>query len=277
MNEILNDVKASLERENNKKFSNIRNLSENILILDNEYFIKSFDSSEKKTSEFLGIIKLEDVLKSLKTSLKTPYIFKDGDKFIVYGFVASERNSFSEGSFAEQLKDLHDQTVKSFGFETDNFIGEGIQENSISDDWGSFFYEYRLIPIVKRSKNSNWDEVIAKNKNKIINILNEHKPLPSPVHGDLWSGNVIFSGDENYLIDPSFYYGDREVDLAMSDLFGGFGKTFYERYFSLYKRDSKFEIRKIIYNLYHLINHYNIFGETYHGPIDRSLKHLNFY
>lgn len=271
------EIKVFLEKEIGKKFTQSRVLSENILVLDNEYFIKSFKDSSHKEAEIQGIKLINEYLVDLDNNLKTPYVFYNKKDSIIYGYISTSRNTSSEKKFADQLYDLHECTGRKFGFPNDNFIGLGRQTNSLSDDWGDFFFNHRLCKMAETSKNIRWLESLNDNQKKIINLLNDHNPSPSPLHGDLWSGNVIFNGDDNFLIDPAVYYGDREVDLAMTELFGGFNKSFYDNYFSKYKRDQKYEIRKIIYNLYHLINHYNIFGESYFGSVERSLKTINHY
>jgi fructosamine-3-kinase len=83
------------------------------------------------------------------------------------------------------------------------------------------------------------------------------------LHGDLWSGNVLFDSNQCWLIDPAVYYGDSEVDLAMTEMFGGFSNAFYHAYFQIRSRSSTYANKRTIYNLYHYLNHYNLFGDSY--------------
>jgi len=105
----------------------------------------------------------------------------------------------------------------------------------------------------------------------VCDILDAHAPQPSLVHGDLWSGNVGFLAGAPVLFDPAVYYGDREVDLAMTELFGGFPREFYSAYEAAWPLPPGYELRKHLYNLYHLLNHLNLFGGGYLGQVNSTL------
>jgi fructosamine-3-kinase len=95
-------------------------------------------------------------------------------------------------------------------------------------------------------------------------FFSDHRPRPSLLHGDLWSGNAgVDRGGTPVIFDPAVYYGDRETDLAMTELFGGFPGQFYEAYVETWPLEPGYEVRKILYNLYHVLNHLNIFGSGY--------------
>jgi fructosamine-3-kinase len=111
-----------------------------------------------------------------------------------------------------------------------------------------------------------FEKVLNQRKENLINYLNETTTHPSLVHGDLWSGNYLCDSEKVYLIDPAVYFGDREVDLAMSEMFGGFSPAFYQAYDTAYPRSADYPHKKKIYNLYHYLNHYNLFGQSYLGP-----------
>ena len=102
-----------------------------------------------------------------------------------------------------------------------------------------------------------------------------HKPQPSLLHGDLWSGNAGFTPDGPVIFDPAVYYGDRETDLAMTELFGGFPREFYRAYDEAFPLQPGYEQRKHLYNLYHLLNHLNIFGAAYRAQVERTLGLLH--
>ena len=102
-----------------------------------------------------------------------------------------------------------------------------------------------------------------------------HEPLPSLLHGDLWSGNAAaLAGGEPVIFDPAIYYGDREADLAMTELFGGFPPAFYEAYGAEYPLDAGYATRRQLYNLYHVLNHLNLFGGGYRVQAERMIAQL---
>jgi protein-ribulosamine 3-kinase len=175
-----------------------------------------------------------------------------------------------EGDFpalGRMLARLHRATNARFGWHRDNYIGANPQENGWHDDWATFWRERRLRPQLDLSKRNGFEvgEVPA------LEMLSSHRPLPSLVHGDLWNGNVGFAQGEPVIFDPAVYYGDRECDLAMTELFGGFPDAFYAAYEAEYPLDSGYRERKHLYNLYHLLNHLNIFGGTYLAQVKATL------
>ena len=161
-----------------------------------------------------------------------------------------------------------------FGWGSKGFIGSNSQPAGWRSDWGECFVELRLCPQLVLAK--SWGLEITsfvKNKAALINFLNNHNPLPSLVHGDLWSGNAFVQFDgKGVLIDPATWWADREVDIAMTKMFGGFSNEFYDGYNDIWKLDVGFNQRVDIYNLYHLLNHANMFGGSYQ---EQSLKVIN--
>jgi fructosamine-3-kinase len=106
-------------------------------------------------------------------------------------------------------------------------------------------------------------------------MLSQHQPHPSLVHGDLWSGNAAITVDgEPVILDPATYWGDREVDLAMTELFGGFPAAFYRGYNDVFPLDAGYQKRKTLYNLYHILNHFNLFGGGYASQANRMLQEI---
>jgi fructosamine-3-kinase len=178
------------------------------------------------------------------------------------------------------LAHLHrDRTNSSpaFGWQIDNTIGGTPQVNTCEKDWTTFFtthrigYQFQLA----RSKGGNFpksEQLIA----VIPRILDGHHPQSSIVHGDLWSGNASFTTDGKPVIfDPATYWGDREVDLAMTELFGGFPAAFYQGYEEVYPLDpGDRSHRKLLYNLYHILNHYNLFGGSYQQQANSTIDTL---
>ncbi|MFT7859716.1 MAG: fructosamine kinase family protein [Sulfurimonas sp.] len=171
---------------------------------------------------------------------------------------------------------MHKKSYESCGYDKDNYIGLNPQKNILSKDWGSFFVRYRLKYQLSLIKNADVQKsfltLLQNNKSKLEEFLNEYIEHPSLVHGDLWSGNVLYDQDKVWLIDPAIYFGDREVDIAMSEMFGGFSSVFYESYERAYPKSKVYEIKKVIYNLYHYLNHYNLFGSGYLSGCERGFE-----
>ena len=155
--------------------------------------------------------------------------------------------------------------VQQFGYAHDNYIGLSPQSNQRSTSWADFFVQQRLKPQFEMAQQKKitfrqQEQMI----DKVYTLLDDHKPVPSLVHGDLWSGNIAISKQGvGVIYDPAVYYGDAEVDLAMSTLFGGMPRSFYEGYQINRPYVSGYQLRCKIYNLYHWINHAHLFGGYY--------------
>jgi len=165
------------------------------------------------------------------------------------------------------LARLHQVKHMSYGLNENNYIGLNPQINSLTDNWGAFFVESRLlyqVSLIKQSSlKTHFQKVLIQNQQTLINFLNANCEQASLVHGDLWSGNVLFDDSSVWLIDPAVFFGDREVDLAMTEMFGGFTESFYCAYDEVYPRTVVYDQKKELYNLYHYLNHYNLFGNDY--------------
>jgi len=167
---------------------------------------------------------------------------------------------------------LHERHGESFGWARDNYIGAAPQKNDRSASWAEFWRERRLGPQLALAKRNGHVIDVA----RVCDLLEKHNPAPSLLHGDLWRGNAGFLvAGENagapVLFDPAVYYGDREADLAMTELFGGFAPEFYSAYGPL---PAGYETRKHLYNLYHLLNHLNLFGGGYLAQVKSTLRLL---
>lgn len=178
--------------------------------------------------------------------------------------------------FGVGLADLHRHTGERYGFDSDNFIGRLPQRNDARASWPEFFAVMRLEPQVRRARDAGrwqeeWSAHVDRLMTRLHGLLPEH-PEPSLLHGDLWSGNfLVTAGGRAALVDPAVYYGHREADLAMTELFGGYDSGFYTAYRHAWPIEAGYEVRRDIYNLYHLINHLNHFGAGYAGSVDRML------
>ncbi len=233
-----------------------------------------------------SLIKEVEALKLLKKTLddsnnsliKIPKIYNFDKKHIEMEKINQSLPSKKlQESFALGLAKLHSIKQKEYGFYDDNYIGLNIQKNILSENWGEFFYKYRLLYQINLIKDLEIKEhflaTLENLKNRLIDFLNENISYASLVHGDLWSGNVLYSNTDVYLIDPAIYYGDSEVDIAMTEMFGGFKNEFYLTYKKEKPLSQNYEKKKIIYNLYHFLNHYNIFGSSY---LSTSVSYLEF-
>ena len=193
---------------------------------------------------------------------------------------ASRKKDFWE-TFGRQLADMHradpsDWTPEgNYGFPEDNYIGAGRQMNKIRTDWVSFFRDCRLDVQIRRAQ-----RYFSSSDRKALQSLLDHleeyliePAFPSLLHGDLWTGNYVV-GPDGYacLIDPAVYVGHAEADLAMTELFGGFAPAFYDAYKEVNEILPGYSDRRELYNLYHLLNHLNLFGESYYGSVMRIVK-----
>lgn len=179
------------------------------------------------------------------------------------------------------LGTLHRQRQKCYGLRSSNYIGLSPQPNVETDNWGQFFVDYRLAYQIKRMADSAVREryltELERHREALIDFLNEATRGPALVHGDLWSGNVLFdrNGEQVWLIDPAVYYADPDVDLAMTEMFGGFSSAFYQSYDAVNPRGEEYPLKSRIYNLYHYLNHYNLFGSSYLSGCEAGLSALD--
>ena len=163
-----------------------------------------------------------------------------------------------------------------FGWEKEGFIGSSTQIRGWESNWGEFFANYRLRPQLIQAKAcgvsvDDYEDVLI----YLSSFLNDHHPRISIVHGDLWSGNCGSTKNGlGSLYDPASYWADREVDISMTKLFGGFNKEFYKGYEEIWPLDKFSKDRTDIYNLYHLLNHANMFGGSYKESSLKILKDL---
>jgi fructosamine-3-kinase len=164
------------------------------------------------------------------------------------------------------LATAHRSAGARFGWGRDNFIGATPQANGWCDDWAEFWLERRLRPQIALAARNGFRLAIPP-----VELLRDHRPQPSLLHGDLWIGNAGFTPVGPVVFDPAVYYGDREADLAMTELFGGFPREFYASYQATFPLDKGYETRKHLYNLYHLLNHLNLFGASYLAQVEATL------
>jgi len=177
----------------------------------------------------------------------------------------------------EQLAALHRCTSFRFGFAQDNFIGTTAQPNSWTDSWIDFWREHRLGFQLHLAAQNGYGGQLQRLGEKLLDSLpsffESYTPQPSLLHGDLWGGNHAFLADNTPTIfDPATCYGDRECDLAMTELFGGYGANFYSAYRSAWPLDAGYATRRDLYNLYHILNHANLFGGGYARQAEQMMQ-----
>jgi protein-ribulosamine 3-kinase len=178
-----------------------------------------------------------------------------------------------------RLAQLHRHTGKHYGWHRANTIGATPQINTMSDDWLCFWREQRLGYQLRLAARHGFGGSLQRKGERLLNslgqVLADHNPPPALLHGDLWSGNHATLRDgQPVIFDPASYYGDRESDLAMTELFGGFPSRFYAAYREHYPLDSGYRVRKTLYNLYHILNHANLFGGGYAAQAEHMLDTL---
>lgn len=179
----------------------------------------------------------------------------------------------------EQLAALHRFTGEKFGFSQDNFIGTTPQPNGWKSSWMDFWREQRLGFQLRLAAQNGYGGGLRTLGEKLLDTLPAffagYSPQPALLHGDLWSGNHAFLAVGTPVIfDPAPYYGDRECDLAMTELFGGYPADFYAVYRAAYPPDAGYAVRKDLYNLYHILNHANLFGGSYATQAEGMMQKL---
>ena len=191
----------------------------------------------------------------------------------------SRAGSAAATLLGERLARQHAQTGETFGWRLDNTIGTTPQINTPADDWPLFFRERRLRYQLDLAAATGIGRGLLGQGEKLLERIDQffsaYLPAPSLLHGDLWGGN--WGADEHrqpVIFDPAVYYGDREADIAMTRLFGGFGSGFLAAYNAAWPLDSGFAAREQLYNLYHVLNHLNLFGASYLSQAESMIEGL---
>lgn len=178
-----------------------------------------------------------------------------------------------------QLAAMHRVCARQFGWTRDNTLGHTPQINTVSSNWVEFWRMHRLGHQLDLAKTRGFTGKLQDSGENLLidldKLLGDRFPAPSLLHGDLWNGNYSYDVTGfPVLFDPAVYYGDREADIAMTELFGGFPANFYSAYRNDYPLDSGYNIRKIVYNLYHILNHLNLFGSGYLNQAEQMIIRL---
>lgn len=213
-------------------------------------------------------------------AIRIPEVLAVGDEtaFLAIEWIESgTRNQNFAERFGQQLAELHRHEAELHGLDRDNYIGAMPQVNTQSKSWTAFYREQRIGAQMEFARQRGHlprqrEAALTKLQTKLDNWLDDESTPPALLHGDLWGGNyMIDTTGSPVLIDPAVYYGDRETDLAMSELFGGFPRRLYEAYNEAYPL-AGYETRRELYQLYHVLNHMNLFGVSYAGQVDRIVR-----
>jgi len=273
--------KSELESELGQKISSLKSLSGGCisdafrLTLENNFSLFLKFNSEVKNDMF---IKEANGLKEIKKSntIRVPSVIKATNEFILLEFIepGKQKKNFFE-DFGRMFALMHKFSNEHFGFYENNFIGSNEQDNIADDEeknnWVKFYFNKRIlfqVELAEKLGNSTSElrESVSALENKMEEIIGSTNDKPSLLHGDLWGGNYMVDENGNAcLIDPAVYYGNREADLAMTKLFGGFNSEFYSSYNETFPLADGYEYRENIYKLYHVLNHLNLFGRGYYS------------
>lgn len=218
-------------------------------------------------------------LKELRPFVRVPEVYRVGaissGAFLLMEWI--EPGEGDQRDLGRAVAELHRQAADEFGFYEDNYIGVLPQVNAQSSSWVDYYLTCRLDVQVELAKlhnvwNNEREERYLHLKEDLWYNWRKLNVTPCLLHGDLWSGNAFFTAQgQPVLVDPAVSYGDREMDIAMSQLFGGFRAEFFETYQELFPLAEGWQERLPIYQLYYLLVHLNQFGESYGGAVDRIL------
>jgi protein-ribulosamine 3-kinase len=206
----------------------------------------------------------------------------DGHSYLVMENLALG-GSGDAAMLGEGLAAMHRITQPRFGWHRDNTIGSTSQVNTQADDWIDFYRERRLrFQLDLAARHGCSSHLLSRGERLLADLdvfFDDYSPEASLLHGDLWSGNYAYTSEgEPAIFDPAVYYGDREADIAMTELFGGFGAAFHAAYENAWPLDPGYRTRKTLYNLYHILNHFNLFGGGYasqaQGMVDALLSEI---
>ncbi len=243
------------------------------------YFVKINDRS--KLPMFQAEAKgLSEIIQS--QTIHAPYPVCHGiagsHAFLVTEYIDFGRQQNHE-LLGRQLAKLHKTKAPYYGWHRDNTIGSTPQVNTPQATWSQFWQTNRLHYQLELAAKNGYRGALQKMgrvvKNSVDNLFMDYTPPATVLHGDLWSGNYGFDNrGQPVIFDPALYYGDRETDLAMTELFGGFPPSFYAAYNEVYPLDDGYGIRKDLYNLYHILNHLNLFGHSYLSQAENIMDTL---
>ncbi len=248
---------------------------------EHSYFVK-LNRADLITMFEVEALGLQELAKTKTLRIPEPiaYGVTNGNAFLVLEYVAlKSANQETSQQLGTKLAELHQIKQDYFGWHHDNFIGSNPQKNTRNSDWVNFWQEQRLTEQLQLAADNGYTGEIQQQGEKLCQLIpdffSDYQPQASLLHGDLWSGNAASDTTGQAIIyDPACYYGDREADIAMTELFGGFGANFYTAYNQVWPLDAGYKTRKALYNLYHILNHLNLFGSGYLGQAEGMMQRL---
>lgn len=225
---------------------------------------------------------LEEIIASGTLRVPVPICWgrNDSQSWLVLEYIEmSAASEAGSAAFGSGLAAMHKSSSETFGWRQENTIGATRQINTLSSDWVEFWRQYRLgYQLELALVNGHTGKLQALGEKLMVHLdafFPGSQPVASLLHGDLWSGNFSFDcAGQPVVFDPAIYYGDRETDIAMTELFGGFPAAFYAAYREVYPLDPGYSIRKTLYNLYHILNHLNLFGAGYGRQAEQMMSRL---
>jgi protein-ribulosamine 3-kinase len=207
-------------------------------------------------------------------AIRIPAVLAEGSGWLALEWLAPAPGSWHD--LGRGLARLHRTQGPGFGWDRDNFIGALPQRNGEAASWADFWARHRLLPQLQRAGSRLSGRTLADFDRLLARLPELLQPGvedgPSLLHGDLWSGNVLMTATGPALVDPSSYYGHREVDLAMAELFGGFPAAFHEAYAAEWPLTRGASARRPVYQLYYLLVHVNLFGSSYVAGTETALQ-----
>lgn len=246
---------------------------------EGEYFMKHHANSQKGffKSEAIGLRLIKET-NTISVPNYLSYSDSHGEAFLLMEWLEGEKTAKTDSKLGRNLARLHQTFGSMHGFNNDGYIGILDQPNKLEPNWLVYFREYRLGHHVKDAIDK--ELLTGTRKAKFIKLLDQLEKWipafvePSYLHGDLYSGNwLVGRAGEPYLVDPSFLYGDRHLELAFTEVFGGFTSDFYDSYNEVFPLHENYDEIKPIYQLYYLLVHFIMFGEAYGKRIDEILNH----
>jgi len=246
---------------------------------DQEYFVKLNQSSalDMFKAEFEG---LQDLYHTRTLRIPQPLVCDvlDDQSCLVMEYIPLQ-GCRDAAAMGRQLAAMHQHTAEQFGWHRNNTIGSTIQQNTWENEWVTFWRDHRLGFQLGLAASKGLGLSVVKMGEKLMDGLDiffkSYQPQASLLHGDLWSGNAACDDQgQPVIFDPAVYYGDREADLAMTELFGGFGADFQAGYRQVWPLDQGYSVRKKLYNLYHILNHFNLFGGSYGIQAGQMMEQL---
>lgn len=248
---------------------------------EQKYFVKVNQASRQAmfVAEASGLQEMVDT-GTIRVPKPVCYGISGSDAYLVMEHIAFGRHSKdSMVRFGQQLASMHQHTQPQFGLGHDNTIGSTLQPNQPCDNWVEFWQQHRLGYQLQLAADNGGGASLQKNGEKLLaelgGFFDGYTPVASLLHGDLWSGNyAVDNQGQPVIYDPAVYYGDHEADLAMTELFGSLPRDFYSAYNDVFPIDPGYRTRKTLYNLYHILNHFNLFGGGYRSQAEAMVLEL---